>query len=64
MNLNGASEASGNIGTNNPSNLEIGDANQNWDGQIQEVIFYDSDQSSNRTGIESDINTYFSIYTP
>lgn len=62
MNLNGASIASGNIGTNNPSNLEIGDANQNWDGQIQEVIFYDSDQSSNRTAIESNVNTYFSIY--
>jgi hypothetical protein len=63
MHLNGALEASGNIGTNNPSNLEIGDANQNWDGQIQEVIFWDSDNSSNRTGIETDINTYFSIYT-
>jgi len=31
---------------------------------MQEIIFYLSDQSSNRTGIESDINTYFSIYTP
>jgi hypothetical protein len=29
----------------------------------QELIIYHSDQSSNRTGIESDINTYFSIYT-
>jgi len=64
MHLNGALEASGNIGTNNPSNLEIGDANQNWDGQIQEVIFWDSDNSSNRTGIETDINDYFSIFTP
>jgi hypothetical protein len=30
--------------------------------RTQEVIIYQSDQSSNRTGIESDINTYFSIY--
>ena len=30
---------------------------------LQELIIYHSDQSSNRTGIESDINTYFSIYT-
>jgi hypothetical protein len=32
-------------------------------GKLQEVVVYHSDQSSNRTGIESDINTYFSIYT-
>ncbi len=29
----------------------------------QEIIIYDSDQSSNRTAIETNINTYFSIYT-
>jgi hypothetical protein len=32
------------------------------DGKLQEIIVYDSDQSSNRTGIESNINTYYSIY--
>jgi hypothetical protein len=31
-------------------------------GKMQEVIIYDSDQSSNRTGIESNINDYYSIY--
>lgn len=31
-------------------------------GSMQEQIFYNSDQSSNRTGIESNINTYYSIY--
>jgi hypothetical protein len=31
-------------------------------GRISEIIIYNSDQSSNRTGIESNINTYFSIY--
>jgi hypothetical protein len=31
-------------------------------GTIQEVIIYGSDQSSNRTGIESNTNTYYSIY--
>jgi len=34
----------------------------NWDGQLQEVIVWGSDQSTNRTGIESDINNYFNIY--
>ena len=33
-----------------------------WDGTMQELIMWPTDQSSNRTGIESDINTYFSIY--
>jgi len=33
------------------------------EANFSEVIFYTSDQSTNRTGIESDINTYFSIYS-
>ena len=31
-------------------------------GQIQELIAYPSNQSTNRTGIESNINTYYNIY--
>lgn len=31
-------------------------------GTLQEIIYYNSDQSSNRTGIESNINTYYAIY--
>ena len=31
-------------------------------GKVQEVIVYASDQSANRTGIESNINTHYSIY--
>ena len=34
----------------------------NWDGNIQEAVIYPSDQFANRTGIESNINTYYSIY--
>ena len=33
-----------------------------YDGNVQEIIFYNSDQSSNRTGIETNINSYYSIY--
>ena len=33
-----------------------------WVGTIQEVIAYDSDQSSNRPTIENNINSYFNIY--
>jgi hypothetical protein len=31
-------------------------------GLVQEQIFYPSDQSSNRTGIETNINNFYSIY--
>ena len=31
-------------------------------GFSQEIIIWDSDQSSNRTGIETNINSYYSIY--
>ena len=36
------------------------------DGTYQEMIFYNSDQSSNRTDIEEDINSFYQIdgYTP
>ena len=33
-----------------------------WTGSLQEVVLYDTEQSSNRTGIESNINTFYSIY--
>lgn len=32
-----------------------------WTGDVQEIIFWDGDQSSNRSSIESDIDTYYSI---
>lgn len=46
------------------NNLYIGtnDVAQNFDGNIQETIVYLSDNSSNRTGIQSEINTYYAIY--
>jgi len=31
-------------------------------GKVQEVLVYESDQSSNRTGIETNINDYYNIY--
>jgi hypothetical protein len=33
-----------------------------WQGTIQEFIIWPSDQSSNRAGIEANINDYYSIY--
>ena len=34
----------------------------NTDGTIQELIIYNSDQSANRTAIETNINNYYTIY--
>ena len=31
-------------------------------GDLSELIAYNSDQSSNRAGIETNINDYFNIY--
>ena len=46
------------------NNIYIGrnDLGQFFSGKIQETIFYTSDQSSNRTGIETNINNFYSIY--
>lgn len=33
-----------------------------YDGNVQEIIFYNTDQSTNRTGIETNINDHYSIY--
>jgi hypothetical protein len=62
--LDGSSIASGNSGTFPMDGITIGarfTQTLGWDGTIQEVIMWPSDQSSNRTGIETDIDTYFSI---
>jgi len=37
--------------------------NSNWiDGKIQEIVIYGTNQSLNRTGIETNINDYYAIY--
>jgi hypothetical protein len=42
----------------------IGQANDlwYWDSNMQEIIFYPSDQSTNRIGIETNINDHYGIY--
>ena len=55
----------GSVSATNAQTQQIGaDAfgGQNWLGNMQEMIFYTSDQSSNRTGIETNINDFYSIY--
>lgn len=66
--INGAIDVSG-TGTwtsiSRSNTVSIGGrSNQTWhlNGNIQEIVLYQSDQSSNRTGIESNINIFYSIY--
>ena len=37
-------------------------ATRSWNGPLQEIIIYSTDESANRTGIETNINTFYSIY--
>jgi len=51
----------------NSNEFRIGQGHANytgafWYGAIQEFIIYTSDQSANRTNIETNINNYYSIY--
>jgi hypothetical protein len=63
--VNNLLQTSGNTNVNAINNLGIGrdtDASDLLDGKYQELILYPSDQSSNRTGIQTNINTYYAIY--
>ena len=54
------------LGTNAFNGLRIasvrGTASLFYNGNIPEFIVYGSNQASNRTGIETNINTYYAIY--
>ena len=58
---------SGLTGTSGNSFLSIANwatspADRQYNGRIQEVIIYNTNQTANRTAIESDINTHYAIY--
>ncbi len=59
--VDGATGATGNMGATNPSGVLIlgyyksGSNIQNLDGAIKELIIYDSDQTSNRAALETNI---------
>jgi len=53
-------------GNNSPSTFGVRNdllATSYFDGTLQEIIIYHSDQSANRTGIEDNINAHYNIYT-
>ena len=63
--INGASGASGDVGDYPMSGIIIGENHSgganNWLGQIQELIIYNSDQSANRPAIEANIKNQYEI---
>ena len=63
--VNDGTAATGAGGTSDLGGVTIGAApppSLYLDGNIQEIVIYDTEQSANRTIIEGDINTYYSIY--
>lgn len=65
LGVNGATGSTGNANTGYMNGLTLGAALSGL-GSIpshhQEIIVFNSNQLTNRTGIESNINTYYSIY--
>lgn len=54
-----------NAGSQSMLGISIGSyspGEQNWDGYFAENIIYNSNQGANRIGIETNINTFYSIY--
>lgn len=55
----------GPIGTSGTANVGImsaGNGGQYGDGKLQELVIYPNDQISNRSGIETNINDFYTIY--
>ena len=61
---NGSQEATGNTSGNAYSiNIVFGlNATNNFEGNMQEILIYTADKTSDIDDIESNINTYFSVY--
>jgi hypothetical protein len=61
--INSVATGSGNPGSNGMGQLSIGRPfGGGLTGQVQEFIMFSTNQTSNYTGIESNINTYYGIY--
>jgi len=50
------------VGTNSTNNTLFRSGSLYHNGYFQEAIFFSSDESANRTDIQNNINTYYSIY--
>ena len=66
LRIDSTQKSTSTTGSNAMNGIVIGanhDTIQNfWDGDIQEVIFFSSDQTSNFAAIEANINSHYSIF--
>ncbi len=66
LRIDGTEKTTGNPSTQGMTGIVIGanhdTANNFWDGDIQELIIYNSNQTSNFTALETNINSYYSIF--
>ena len=65
LHFNGSQKVTGDAGTNDYRFGRIGnldDSSYSSLANLQELIIYESNQSSNRTNIEDNINTFYNIY--
>lgn len=62
INNNTATTGDGGTQQNSAIRLGVGSTLGYGANKMQEVILYNSDQSANRTGISTNINTYYAIY--
>jgi hypothetical protein len=63
--INGGTQTTGTNVAASANRISIGTQSSNairFYGYIQECIYYGSDESTNRTNIEDNINTFYSIY--
>ena len=64
--INGVTKTTSSLGTGGMIGITIGanhDTAQNfWDGDIQEVIIFNSDIFDDRAALQDDINNYYTIY--
>ena len=63
--INGGNTTTGNAGTTGiTGSLKLGSTNSNraMEGELQEFIIYNSDQTANRIAIETNINSHYDIF--
>lgn len=63
--INGSNTATGDTDTRGVAGLRIGNKftqDDAFEGTLQSFVFYNLDQSSNRTGIETALNDYYNIF--
>jgi hypothetical protein len=64
ISIDGGTTTTGNSGSAGASELSIGGRSSYYfNGALQEIIYFDSDQSDNRQDIEWNINNHYNIYT-